>query len=72
MLPSDEEIESPYCPVCGACGIDECCPPQMCKRKRGCLYPDYDNSIWIKIKRPFYFPWIKIKNKIWKWTGVIL
>lgn len=29
---SDEiEDESPYCPECGACGIDGCCPPHMCK-----------------------------------------
>lgn len=28
---SKEEFESPYCPVCGACGEDGCCSAMSCK-----------------------------------------
>ena len=27
----DDEFESPYCPTCGSCGVDGCCPPTTCK-----------------------------------------
>lgn len=54
---NDEEIEyiySPYCPHCGSCGEPGCCPPEKCVHKSFCLYPHYENNLWIKIKRPFY------------------
>jgi hypothetical protein len=51
-----------YCPICGACGEEGCCPPEMCQHKPGCQYPYYDNNIWIKIKRPFYYVYGAIKK----------
>ena len=31
------EDYSPYCPICGGCGEEGCCPPTMCKQ-----HPDGD------------------------------
>jgi hypothetical protein len=29
---NNEEIKkNPYCPTCGSCGKNECCPPSRCK-----------------------------------------
>ena len=33
----DEELRSPYCPICEACGEDGCCPATSCKQ-----HPDGD------------------------------
>ena len=29
-----------YCPFCGACGTDECCPVEMCNGGSFCPYKD--------------------------------
>lgn len=29
-----------YCPFCGACGIPECCPPELCDEGPFCPYKD--------------------------------
>jgi hypothetical protein len=33
----DEELRSPYCPICEACGEDGCCPATSCEQ-----HPDGD------------------------------
>lgn len=37
QLGVNEETDSPYCKVCGACGEADCCPPEKCNE---CLYGD--------------------------------
>ena len=45
-----------YCPVCGACGIDGCCPPDMCK----CLHgEEYKKDYGVMVK-----DWDKMYNFI--------
>jgi hypothetical protein len=34
------ELDSPYCPDCGACGEDPCCSGAMCKKNK-CLYGEH-------------------------------
>jgi len=46
-LQSDESPDpDDYCPRCGACGEEGCCPASMCDEGEGCLYGDvyHDNS----------------------------
>lgn len=62
----DDGLPEIYCPVCGSCGDDLCCPPQLCKHKSGCLYPSYENGLWIKISRPFYKYYLRYKNYVWQ------
>ena len=50
-----------YCQVCGACGIDECCHPWECTHKKGCLYPEYNNNLYVKFRRLFYKTEFRIK-----------
>ena len=30
-----------YCKVCGSCGEDGCCRPEICRGGKHCMYPDY-------------------------------
>lgn len=27
----EEQLDSPYCMLCGSCGVEGCCPDEMCK-----------------------------------------
>lgn len=49
----DDIIESPYCPVCGACGEEGCCPAWMCTHAKGCLYLEIynDTGLYGRIRR---------------------
>jgi hypothetical protein len=60
-----------YCPVCGACGEDGCCPPWKCKQGGQCLYPKYHNNFYVKIRRLFYFIGVKIKTFLWNRYHVV-
>jgi hypothetical protein len=31
MNKKQDEEENPYCPTCGSCGKENCCPPSKCK-----------------------------------------
>ena len=35
-----EKLDSPYCPTCGACGEEGCCPPDRCKHLI-CFYGEH-------------------------------
>lgn len=37
-----EEGLDVYCPLCGSCGEEECCRPEMCK----CFYADHYNKTY--------------------------
>lgn len=39
ILSLKEQLDSPYCPQCNACGEDGCCSGSRCK-KNTCLYGD--------------------------------
>lgn len=59
------ESKFPYCRDCGACGIDDCCPPWKCKHTENCLYPEYSNNLYVRIRRLFYPLEVKIKWFLW-------
>lgn len=48
-----EDDESPYCTVCGACGEEGCCPAWTCIHAEGCLYPEIynDTGLYGRIRR---------------------
>jgi len=57
----EDETQSPYCPVCEACGDDGCCPPWICKHTDDCLYPYYENGIMVRVVRWLFrhrFEWL--------------
>lgn len=39
-----EDVESPYCPKCGSCGHDGCCPAEAC------LYPEIKSETVKELK----------------------
>lgn len=50
-----------YCPMCGACGEEDCCPPDQCN----CLYSEHYNKTYRELlgeHQMFYDLVVKLKN----------
>lgn len=57
--------ESPYCPICKACGERPCCPDEKCQHSIFCKYKD----IYVKLPKPFKpdrwgYYWARDKNEV--------
>lgn len=43
----EDDIENPYCPVCGSCGEDGCCNAEKSLLNHGCKYGRaYANDVY--------------------------
>ena len=60
---NDEDIESPYCPVCGSCGDNGCCSPEKCTEGAGCLYPGFSKRVDMRLPAERVFESWYAKNK---------
>ena len=60
---------SPYCPSCGACGEEGCCPPTRCKHDEKCMYPYYRNDWRVKLARWMIHHHLYLVVKLWRRMG---
>ena len=65
----ESEVDKAYCPTCGACGEDGCCPPDICKHLK-CFYGEDYAKTYRELEAENDAMGNRIKELEDMWSGV--